>query len=303
MTAEYGAPWAVILGASCGTGAAIARAVARDPGFDIFGAHRGHHPEKAEALATFVRGLQRNIHLRQADAGTAESAARGTDELLRVAGPRSVKLFVHSIANASIGGLTREEGHRLTPCQIQKTLESMASSFVYWAQELVSKDLLAPRAHLLGLSNPMPDVIARDTAAIGAAKAALEVYVRHLARELGPRGHRVNLLKFGAIVTPAMARTLGGRLPALERALHDAIPAQRLCTLDEVGRFVAVLAGEDAAWFNGATIDFTGGESQGLFDALIRASTERSMEIPHEPSRRASDSLPTSAVAIASPLR
>jgi NAD(P)-dependent dehydrogenase (short-subunit alcohol dehydrogenase family) len=147
----------------------------------------------------------------------------------------------------------------------------------------------------------MPEVVARDTALIGAAKAALEVYVRHLARELGPRGHRVNLLKFGAVVTPAMARTLGGRLSALERALLDAMPARRLCTLQEVARFVAVLTGSDAAWFNGATIDFTGGEAHGLYDALIRATQDRQTESPHDApaARRSLDPLAGSARPIA----
>jgi hypothetical protein len=32
-----------------------------------------------------------------------------------------------------------------------------------------------------------------------------------------------------------------------------------MCTVQEVARFVSVLLGEDVDWFNGATIDFTGG--------------------------------------------
>jgi hypothetical protein len=39
--------------------------------------------------------------------------------------------------------------------------------------------------------------------------------------------------------------------------------------IEEVARFVSVLAGEDGAWFNGAVIDFSGGEFQSLYDALI----------------------------------
>lgn len=262
--------WALILGVSSGTGAAIARALSEDPGLSIFGVHRGNHREAAAALACEVEARGRPIALREADAGTAEGAAAGAAELLARAGPRSVRLFVHSIACASLGRLAVGDAP-LHPRQVQRTLDAMASSFVFWTRELVARDLLAPGARLLGLSNPMPEVVAEGTALIGAAKAALEVYVRHLARELGPRGVRVNLLKFGAVVTPAMARTLGGRLAALERALVDAIPAGRLVTLEEVARLVRVLVAEEGAWFNGATIDFTGGEPQGLYDAMIRA--------------------------------
>ena len=36
----------------------------------------------------------------------------------------------------------------------------------------------------------------------------------------------------------------------------------------EVARLVAILCGPDAAWFNGATLDFTGGMSQGLLNLV-----------------------------------
>src|SRR6185369_12859933 len=101
----------------------------------------------------------------------------GAAELLDVAGPRSVQLFVHSIANASVGRLASGTTRQLRPYQFQKTLESMANSFVYWTQELLARDLVAPKAHLLGLSNPMTNTIVRDTALIAASKAALEIYV------------------------------------------------------------------------------------------------------------------------------
>lgn len=267
--------WALILGASSGTGAAVARAVAEDPALSlsVFGAHRGNHPEGAAAVEAAVRSAGRRAHLRVGDAGSAEGAEAGADELLSVAGPRSVSLFVHSIANASVGVLTAESGGTLpavTPRQAHKTFDSMAHSFVWWTQALLSRDLLAPGARLLGLSNPMVDQAVRGTALIAASKAALEIYVRHLARELGPRGHRVNLLKFGAVVTEAMRKTFDG--PALDRlqaAVTRAVPAGRLLTAEEVARVVCVLSGEAGAFFNGATIDFTGGETQSLLDALV----------------------------------
>lgn len=262
--------WALILGASCGTGAAIAREVAREPGLHVFGAHRGNHPDEAAGVARDVAAAGRRVHLRRGEAGTAGAAKLGADELLAVAGVRSVKLVVHSLANASVGRLASGDARQLAPRQFEKTFDSMAHSFVYWIQELLARDLLAEGAQLLALSNPMVDCVVRDTALIAATKAALEMYVRHLARELGPRGHRVNLLKFGAVLTAAVQRTFGdGAIDRLQSALAHAIPAGRLSSAGEVARFVAVLAGDRAAWFNGATIDFTGGESQGVFDALI----------------------------------
>lgn len=262
--------WAVILGASVGTGAAVAREVARRPGLDVFGMHRGFHAEDARAVVRDVTAAGRRCEMRQGDAGTHEGACAGADALLAAAGPRSVKLFVHSIANASLGTIARPEAAQVTPTQIAKTFDSMAHSFVYWVQELIRRDLLADNAQVLGLSNPLVDSLVRNGGLITATKAVLEVYVRHLAYELGPLGHRVNLLKFGAVVTAAMGTTFAGEAgAALHGVLPRIIPAGRICTLEEVARFVGVLAGDDARWFNGATIDFTGGQTQSLFDALV----------------------------------
>ena len=214
--------------------------------------------------------MGRRVHYRISDAGTAEGAQQGAEELLQVAGPRSVGIVVHCVANASVGRLVSPGGQQLVPRQLQKTFDSMAHSFVYWVQELLARDLLAPGAQILGLSNWMVDSVMRGAAVIAATKATLAIYVRHLAHELGPRGYRVNLLKFGGVFTPAVEATFGEqRLERLREVLVRASAHRSVTTVEEVGRFVSVLASDEAARFNGATIDFTGGESQALFDALM----------------------------------
>jgi NAD(P)-dependent dehydrogenase (short-subunit alcohol dehydrogenase family) len=263
--------WAVILGVSSGTGAAVARALAKDPGLHVFGVHRGHFAAEAAALREELAALDRRVELHVADAGTADAAALIAPELLRVAGQGRVKVFVHSIANASLGRLASGKGEWLGPRQIDKTLTSMASSFVYWTQELLRRDLLAPEARLLGLTNTLDDSLVDGCAAVAAAKAALEVYVRELAVELGPLGHRVNLLKFSAVVTPALRRVFGDAGADLTARVHaDLNPAGRVCTLEEVGDFVSLLAGPKAAWMNGATVDFTGGTTLRWADVVVR---------------------------------
>ena len=67
----------------------------------------------------------------------------------------------------------------------------------------------AQGARLLGLSNALHDSLLHNTGLIAPAKAALEMYVRQLAMELGPKGYRVNLLKFPTVVTPALSTVLG----------------------------------------------------------------------------------------------
>ena len=263
--------WAVILGVSSGAGAAIARAVARDPGFNLFGVHRGHHAEAAAALADELAATGRRVVLHVADAGHADGARQCAEVLRETAGPRSAALFVHSIAGASLGHFLSTRNDAFHPRQFEKTFNYLAHSFAYWAQTLHESDLLAPNSRLLGLTNVLHDSLLHNCGLIAAAKAALQMYVRHLALELGPLGHRVNLLKFGTVITPALRRVLGPEaMKHVEEAHRDMTPAERMCTLEEVGRFVSLLTRDEAAWLNGATIDFTGGMTLRLLDLVLR---------------------------------
>jgi len=265
-----GRQWALILGASSGTGAAIANAVARKPGLDVFGVHRGRYVDSAALVERQVREAGRRALLWQADASTPEAAEAGVQALREVAGPRSVKLFVHSIAGASVGRFLSEGEDRLHARRMRRTFDTMAHSFVYWAQALVAGDMLAPDARLLGLQNSLDETHLSNTALISASKAALEMYVRYLAMELGGRGHRVNLLKFGTVLTPALKHVYSPEALARLEAAHARMnPAGRMCTLEEVATFVSVLTGDEAGWFNGATIDYSGGMTLRLLDLVL----------------------------------
>ena len=191
--------------------------------------------------------------------------------LRSAAGPRRVALVVHSIASASLGHFLSAHGDAFHPKQFEKTFNYMAHSFAYWGQSLYEGDLLAPGARLLGLTNVLHESLLHNCGLVAAAKAALEMYVRHLAIELGPFGHRVNLLKFSTVITPALRTMMG---PEAMRRIEDVhaemTPAGRMITLDEVARFVTSLLRDEAAWFNGATIDFTGGMTLRLLDLVLR---------------------------------
>ena len=263
--------WAIVLGASTGVGAAIAEAVARDPGLHVFGVHRGHYPDDARRLEEAVRAAGRRAVLHVGDAGTATAARECATVFREVAGPRSVGLFVHSISGASLGRFLPTQGDAFTPRKIEKTFDYLAHSFAYWAQVLYELDLLAPGSRLLGLTNVLHDSLLNNLALVAAAKAALQMYVRHLAIELGPLGHRVNLLKFGTTLTPAVRTVMGPEAVARLEAVHrEIIPAGRMGTAEEVARLVSLLCREDTLWFNGATIDFTGGMVLRLLDVIMR---------------------------------
>ncbi|MEL6179683.1 MAG: SDR family oxidoreductase [Myxococcota bacterium] len=263
--------WAVILGASSGTGAGIAQALAVDPGLNIFGVHRGRYAEQAAEVEQAVRATGRTIVMWVADAATLEGAQQGVQQLLQIAGKGSIYMLVHSIASASMGQFVVGESV-LHPRQLEKTFDAMAHSFVHWTRELYNAELLAPGARLLGLNNPLSHTHLYNTGAVSASKAALEQYIQHLAIELGPEGYRVNMLTFGTVMTSALRHVYAPDvLKRLEEAHCRMNPAGRMSTVEEVARFVSVLARDEAAWFNGATIDFSGGMNLKLIDMVLNA--------------------------------
>ena len=83
--------WIVVLGVSSGTGAAIARAAARE-GFNVFGVHRGHYMEQAQALTAEIQRLGRRIHLALAVVRRAALAARAGAAAPMGAGSRRAAL-------------------------------------------------------------------------------------------------------------------------------------------------------------------------------------------------------------------
>lgn len=258
--------WAVVLGASEGTGAAIATAAARDPGLDVFGVHRGKHAASAARVEEAVREAGRRVLWQVGDASTPEAAAQGAEALASTGAP--VRLFVHSLASASLGRFTG--ANPLSATQVRRTFDVMAHSFAWWAQALDQRGLLVPGSRLLALTNPLDSSLIRDCGLIRATKGALEGYVQALAMELGPRGIRVNTLKFSTVITPAVKRVYGeDQLAAVEEVHRRILPNVELCTVEEVAKVVSFLAGPDSAYFNGATIDFSGGMALGLADALL----------------------------------
>ena len=92
-----------------------------------------------------------------------------------------------------------------------------------------------------------------------ASKSGLVGLARSVTRELGSRGITANVVAPGCIETDMTAE-----LPEATQADYKkSIPAGRFATTSEVAKVITWLAGDDAAYINGAVIPVDGGLGMG----------------------------------------
>jgi gluconate 5-dehydrogenase/3-oxoacyl-[acyl-carrier protein] reductase len=94
------------------------------------------------------------------------------------------------------------------------------------------------------------------------SKAAIDMFTKQLAVELGPSGITVNAVAPGTISTEINVPLYKSTRPediALREATLRRVPAGRIGEPDNVGRAVAFLASEAAPYINGTTLYVDGG--------------------------------------------
>lgn len=93
--------------------------------------------------------------------------------------------------------------------------------------------------------------------AYAASKGGLMSLTKAMAKELAPKGIRVNCVSPGLIGQTAFHARFTA--PEAFAAVEKTIPIGRAGTPEEVGRVIAFLAGPDAAYLIGETVEVNGG--------------------------------------------
>jgi NAD(P)-dependent dehydrogenase (short-subunit alcohol dehydrogenase family) len=158
------------------------------------------------------------------------------------------------INNAGIGGYSPVA--ELTEEFFDQLLNIHFKGVVFLTQKMLP--LINDGGGIVNISSGLTRVSMPGSSIYGSLKGAVEVFTRYLAKELGVRKIRANVVAPGAILTDFG----GGHLRSNEQLqqMVSAITALgRPGIAEDIGGVVAFLCTEDARWVNGQRIEASGG--------------------------------------------
>lgn len=244
---------ALITGASRGLGKNAALQLAAS-GVDIILTYHSRADEAAAVVAQ-IEALGRKAVALQLDAGRSSQFA---DFSSRVATSLEQHWqrgqFDFLINNAGIG--IHASFAETTEAQFDELMNLHVKGVFFLTQKMLP--LIADQGRIINVSTGLTRFALPGFAAYAAMKGAVEVLSRYLAKELGERAIRVNVLAPGAIETD-----FGGGAVRDNAHLNQFIASQtalgRVGQPDDIGGAIVALLQDQSGWINAQRIEVSGG--------------------------------------------
>jgi 3-oxoacyl-[acyl-carrier protein] reductase len=235
---------ALVTGGSRGVGAAIVARLAADGANVAFTyANSGDRAKAVAAAAVAAGGTAHPIHADSLNEHDVEAAVAHTVD--RFGG---LDILVNNAGIGAFGAITE-----LTMDEIDAMLTINVRSAIVAIRESLAH--LGDGGRIINIGSINADRTPFPGQSIYAAtKGALASLTRGLAHELAPRGITVNNIQPGPIDTEA--NPADGPIAS---KLLGVMATDRFGTAAEVGAFVSYLAGPDAAYITGASLNIDGG--------------------------------------------
>ncbi|WP_237479452.1 glucose 1-dehydrogenase [Lichenibacterium dinghuense] len=238
---------AVVTGASKGIGAAIAAALAREGAAVVvnYASSRAGADAVVEAIASAggrAVAVKGDVSKAAEARGLIDAAVEAFGRLDIVINNSGVYEF------ASIGEVSEEHYRRIFDVNVLGLL---------LVSQAAAKHL-GEGGHIVNISSVVTSLFPPDSAVYTGSKGAVDAITGVLAKELAPRGIRVNAVRPGFVTTEG-TQTAGLAGSEMEAGIVAQTPLGRAGRPDDIADLVAFLASDDARWLTGEVIASSGG--------------------------------------------
>jgi NAD(P)-dependent dehydrogenase (short-subunit alcohol dehydrogenase family) len=243
---------AIITGGSRGLGRNTAINLARR-GVDILFTWRANQQE-AESLAGEVEAMGRKVGKFQLDTGdisTFDAFVADVRTTLQNWGRDRFDYLVNNAGNSQHINIDR-----VTEADFDSVVNVHFKGVFFLTQKLLP--LMNDGGRIVNISSGLTRVSLPGSSVYGAAKGAVEVLTRYLAKELGPRGITANVVAPGAIQTDFSGGIVRDN-PQVNKMVADMTALGRAGVPDDIGPMIASLLSDENRWVNGQRIEVSGG--------------------------------------------
>lgn len=244
---------ALITGGSRGLGKNMALALAQK-GVDLIITYNTNEKEAAATVAA-VKSLGRQAKAFQLNTGSTQQFEPFFETLRHY--------LMEEYGTARFDYLVNNAGTALyspiadtTEAQFDEIINIHFKGVYFFTQKALP--FLNDGGRIVNISSGLARFAFPGSSAYGSTKAAVEVFTRYLAKELGARKITANVVAPGAIETDFG----GGRVrdnQEINSQISSLTALGRVGLPDDIGGVVAFLCSVDAGWINGQRIEVSGG--------------------------------------------
>ena len=245
---------AIITGGSRGLGRNTAVNLARR-GVDLIFTYRLNQAE-GENLISEIEAIGRKAAALRLDTGDVSAFDGFVAEVRKTLQGWGRDRFDYLVNNA--GNSLHKPFEQTTEAEFDGIVNVHFKGVYFLTQRLLP--LLNDGGRIINVSSGLARFSMPGTSAYGAAKGAVEVLTRYLAKELGPRGITVNVVAPGAVQTDFSGGMVRDN-PEVNKRVAEMTALGRAGVPDDIGPMIAALLADENRWVNGQRIEVSGGMS------------------------------------------
>ena len=243
----------LVTGGSRGLGRDMALRLAQK-GLDVILTYN-NRAEDAQRVVEQIESEGQKAAALQLNTGAIPSFGKFTDQLkATLKNHFGVEHFDFLVNNAGQGGYGAISD--VTEAFFDDLLNVHFKGVYFLTQKLIP--LMNNGGGIVNVSSGLTRVCVPGSSAYASLKSAVETLTRYLAKELGSRGIRANVIAPGAILTDFGNGHLRNS-EELQKMVSSVTALGRPGEAEDIGGVVAFLCTEDARWVNGQRIEVSGG--------------------------------------------